>query len=77
MIVVYPDGSFGQQLMKLRKQYSISGTALAKLTGINVHLLRFIEEGILRDIDAEFILRLGRIFDIDVEVFCQTELEKD
>lgn len=77
MIVVLSDGLFGRNLLEMRKNYGISRTSLAKLTGISVNRLRLIEEGILRDIDAEFILRVGKIFDVDVEVFCKTELEKE
>ena len=72
MILVFSDDTFGRNLKYVRKTYHISQIGLAKLTGISVHKLRLIENGILRDVEASFILRIGEIFAIDIE-----ELQKN
>ena len=77
MIMILADELFGRNLLNMRKKCDFSRASLAKLTGVSVYHLRLIEQGVLREIDSEFVLKLGRIFDVDVEVFCKQEPEKE
>ena len=77
MIVVFSDETVGRNIKDIRKKYHISQIGLAKLTGISVQKLRLIENGILREMDASFLLRIGEIFAIDVEKLQKNQIISD
>ena len=67
MIIVLNNGIFGRNLWYLRKKYSLSQIALAKLTHISINKLKHIERGYIRKVETQWFLRICSIFELTEE----------
>lgn len=69
MKIVLTNPVFGKNLQYLRKQYSLSRRALAKLLDVSVRQIRQLEagkwpvSGIV--LDSRVLFRIGAVFDMD------------
>ena len=78
MNVIVKNGTFGKNLLFLRKKYRLSRIALAKLTGTAAVLICAWEEGrVYPTLSSEMVKRLCVILQVDRNTLLSTDLEAE
>ncbi len=77
MYVITNDDIFGSNVLYLRTNRGISQECLAKTLGITSYQLQLIEQGYLRDIDAELLEKICTFFSVSHQSILRYDLTQN